>query len=293
MENVNNENIELTEEQLAEEKKKILDKVKNPDKYKDEEEDIVLPSEQEEEQEDEEKEPRLYANNFKTVDELKKGIYNLKSELPQYIIDGMNEDALEKHYIELRKEFSSRGQKKAEEPTKSPDAKISEELWSSLEANYAQTGSITAEQRAELNKAGFSDKIIDGYIAGVEAQKRNAEIELQTFTEKMYNLAGGKEEYEVIKSWAEENYTQEQLDSIASGSYDEILLKMEGVKARYLRENGEVRADRIRGSLGSQSGSGYKNQAEYLADVMDRRYKTDSRYRAKVKEKFSKSNFSS
>lgn len=292
MENTNNENVELTEEQLIEEKKKILDKVKNPDKYKEAEEEITLPSEENAEEE-EEKEPRLYANNFKTVEELKKGIANLKSELPQYIIDGMNEDALEKHYIELRREFSSRGQKKQEEQTKSPDSKISEELWSSLEQSYAETGSITEEQRAELNKAGFSDKIIDGYIAGVEAQKRNSEIELQNFTEKMYNLAGGKEEYEVIKSWAEENYTQEQLDAIASGSYDEILLKMEGVKARYLRENGEVRADRIRGSVGTPSGSGYKNQAEYLADVMDRRYKTDSRYRAKVKEKFSKSNFSS
>ncbi|MEA3471586.1 MAG: hypothetical protein U9R24_07700, partial [Thermodesulfobacteriota bacterium] len=40
----------------------------------------------------------LYANKYKSVDELKKGINNLGTKLPDYILDGLSNGALEMHY---------------------------------------------------------------------------------------------------------------------------------------------------------------------------------------------------
>lgn len=288
--NIENQEVELTEEQLKEEKAKILDKVKNPEKYSEENnEEVELPSENKEEEAEEE---RVYANSFKNVDELKKGIDNLGSNLPDYVLEGMNDDALEKHYIELRKEFSSRKQESKEE-TEKPSENISDDLWQNLEQTYSETGSITEEQKNELRKSGIPDKMIDGYIDGLKAQEKANTLEQQQFTEKIYDLAGGQEEYETIKSWAEETYSQEELTAIASGTYDEILFKMKGIKADYIAKNGNITQDRLRGRTSAKSGDGYKNQQEYLVDRMDRRYKTDGRYKAKVDSKFANSSFAS
>lgn len=279
---------ELTPEELAAEKAKILEEVKNPKKNDDGEE-PKLPSE-----EGGEPEEKVYANTFKSVEELRKGIDNLESTLPQYVLDGMSDEALEQHYVELRKEFSSKGQEKKEDTkVEKPDANISDDLWSGLEAQYAETGSITDEQRAELNKSGIPDKMIDGYIDGLKAQAKADKIELEQFTAKVYDIAGGEEEYNTIKAWAEETYSQEELDAIATGSYEEILFKMKGIKADYIAKNGGITADRLRGGTGSKSGEQYKSQADYLVDRMDPRYKRDAKYKHKVDSKFANSAFAS
>lgn len=282
---------ELTPEEYQAEKDAILDRVKNPSKYSEENnDDVKLPSEENQEEEQEE---RIYANSFKNVTELRKGIDNLGSNLPDYVLEGMNDDALEKHYIELRKEFSSRKQEKPEDKSEKPSDNISDDLWSGLEATYAETGDITPEQRAELNKSGIPDKMIDGYLEGLKAQAKASSMEQEQFTNNIYELAGGKEEYETIKAWAEENYSQAELNAIASGSYDEIYFKMKGIKADYIAKNGAITADRLRGGNTNRGGDSYRSQQEYLTDRMDRRYKTDAKYRAKVNDKFKNSTFGS
>lgn len=271
----------LTPEEVEEKKAEILKAVENPDDGKEPE----LPSDKQDNNED-----RVYANNFHSVEELKKGIDNLGSELPDYVLDGMNDDALEKHYVELRKEFSSRKPDEKEDETPKvedkPSENITDALWSDLETTFNETGDITEDQRAELDKAGIPKQVVDKYMAGLDAER-------QMFTSEVYKIAGGEAEYETIKAWAEENYTQAELDVVASGSNAEILMKYKAVKADYMAVNGETKVtpDRLRG--GSNNGTkGYNSPEEYMLDRASPEWKT-AKGRAKIEAKFKASPFGS
>lgn len=270
----------LTPEEVEAKKAEIRDAVENPDDGKE----LELPSEKNEDT----NEDRVYANKFKSVDELKKGIDNLGSELPSYLLEGLSEDALEQHYLELQKEFSSRKVNEKEDETPNvenkPSENISDALWADLEKTYGETGDITDEQRAQLDKAGIPKQVVDKYMNGLEAER-------QMFTNEVYKIAGGQDEYETIKAWAEENYSQAELDAVASGTNAEILMKYKGVKADYLAaNNGTVNTkDRLRG--GSSTGTkGYNNQEEYLLDRMSPEWKT-AKGRARIEAKFKASSF--
>ena len=287
---------ELTPDELAAEKAKIKDQIENP-QPKDGEEDPKLPSEG-----DGEGGEKLYANNFKSVEELKKGIQNIGSDLPEYIIEGMSDEALEQYYVELRKDFSSgkkveEGRKHVAEeekkddgedvdngksdPTDKPSDSISDKLWAELETTFAEKGAITSEQYEALNKVGIPDAVVDKYIDGLKSTQ-------DAFTNKVYDMAGGEENYNEIKAWAESNYSQAELDAIASGTPDEIFFKLKGVKADF---DSQVGSDRVRGKTGKSTGDSYRSQDEYILDRTSPEYKKDRRFKAKVDAKFANSHF--
>ena len=259
------------------------------------EEDIVLPSD---EGDDNEGEDRVYANKYKSVEELKKGIENIGSTLPDYVINGMSDEALEKHYTELNKEFSKgnkEGRKhieKKEDDTKKESKsedkpkEVSDELWKELDSTFTDTGNITSEQYDKLNKIGIPDGMVDRYLDGLKSKQ-------VTFTKEVYAMAGGEEQYKEIKSWAEDNLPQEELEAISGmKDYSQIQLALRGVKAMYDASNG-TQGNTIRGNGTTSSVSGYRSEAEYFADVRDPRYNSDGRFRDKVRAKFAKSNLAS
>lgn len=263
----------------------MKEEVENPEveleeeKVEDNFDDVKLPSEAK----------TKYANNFETVDELKKGIVNLKADVPEYMLNGMSEEALEQYYVDLRKEFSSKPKEevetKEEVTSDNPSDVISDDLWSELDKTFNETGSITDEQIKKLEELGIPKKVQENYIKGLEAEKND-------FNNKLYDMAGGKEQFDTIKEWAENKYSQEELDRYTSGTYDEVIIKLEGLKARYLAENnGEINTDRIHGSAKVQSGNAYATQQEYAIDRMSREYKTNPRFKAKVDMKFKNSSF--
>ena len=93
-------------------------------------EDTKLPSDEEDEEtnQDEEENPEdgeLLAGKYKNTDELKKGIINLKSTLPEYVLNGMTDEALVQHYNELELEFS-KGRKHIKKVKRSLKIKINQ-----------------------------------------------------------------------------------------------------------------------------------------------------------------------
>ena len=280
-----NTDIELTPEEMEAEKAKIRDNVENPNK--DNEDDVPLPSEGE----------KKYAGVYENLDELKKGITNLKADVPDYMLNGMSDEALEQYYTDLRKEFSGKApEPKAEEPTPEPEDKsnepkvdkpdvISDDLWKELDQEFMANGGLSDEYYDKLSKLGIPSQVVDKYIDGLA---NDAKI----FTSNVYDLAGGEENYNNIKAWAEENYPQAQLDMIAQGSHEDILFKMKAVKADYDSKVG-VSNDRMVGNSNQSTNKGYVSQADYLRDVMSPEYKKNSKYRAKVDAKFASSSFGS
>jgi hypothetical protein len=273
--------VELTDEELKIEKQKIVDgEVDNSD----EGDDVKLPSD----------DAKKYANVYATIEDLKKGISSLKADVPEYMLNGMTDDALEQYYVDLRKDFSSKPKEEApkeeaKDIPKEEEAKKTvndPQLWGELDAEFNKSGGITDEQYDKLNKLGIPNAVVDKYLDGLKSSQ-------VAFTNEVYGLAGGEEQYNEIKAWAEENYTQKQLDVIAGGTNEEILFKMKAVKADYNEAMAKnPNGARVYGSSASPSG-GYKNQEEYILDVMSPEYRKSAKYKAKVEAKFKSSSFSS
>lgn len=247
----------------------------------------------------EQKKDKLLANKYKSVDELKKGIKNIGSTLPDYIIDGMNEDALEKHYLELQKEFSSKDKKfiknKNESTEQKDDSKdesenkdvkpISADLFNEAESYYLENGGLSEALYDKLEKAGIPSSIVDRHIEMVQK-------ETIAFTNEVFKIAGGQDKYDIIKEWAENGgVDRDELDYISSlKDKNKILGALKSVKTRYDIANNKL--DRINGSTNTTNQSGaYKSQDEYFKDVSDKRYSTDELFRKQVDRKLANSKF--
>ena len=286
------EDIEI-EETLDKDAQAIIDKANGVKEDDEPNEDDKLPSdEQSDETNDDD---RKLAGKYANVDELKKGITQLKSELPQYVIDGMSEEALEQHYVELQKNFSSKKDRKFEKPDDEPEEKegdenespttaISKELWTDLSKEFEATGSITSEMYDNLEKAGIPSEVVDNYIDGLNSKQ-------VAFTNDVLEIAGGQEQYDVIKEWAEDgNVDGALLEAMQTMSYSQILPIYKGIKAQFDAQNKEP-AKRIVGDTNGKTGKGYTSQEAYMKDVADKRYGQNRAYTESVDKKFELSKF--
>lgn len=292
------ENVEIElDGQRSPEAQKIIDaelgENNNVDMIEEDEDDLGLPSDK-----GNDEEPELFAGKYNSVDELKKGIVNIGSNLPQYVIDGMSAEALEKHYEELSKTTKTEERKPRKHTDKQDktvddiaekDAdkdgkpiKVDPDLWQELDSTFTTTGSISDEQYDKLNAAGIPDTMIDRYLDGIKSEQN-------AFTDKVYTLAGGQEEFMSIKSWAEDNQPDVVRTLNGMTDYNQILLVMKGVKADYDASNVGSKPNTVRGKPSAKSGGGYTSETDYLSDVNDTRYRTDQRFRDKVKAKLAKS----
>ncbi|MGB1226423.1 MAG: hypothetical protein ACPG9K_00915 [Poseidonibacter sp.] len=275
------------------------DNEENHEEQNGEDDDIVLPSDNPDNEEDGEEnndsqDKPLFAGKYKTVDDLKNGIKHLKSELPQYILDGMNDAALEQHYKELNKNFSGSKEKrysdnKDEKPEIDKDegekqAPKLDDLWNELKDNFKFSNKISDEMYNSFKEAGIPDSVVDTYADGLLREQVD-------FTNKVLEISGGEDEYKKIKEWAEENYSQAELDSMTQMDYSGMLMSVRGIKAEYDKSNGSDKPkDRIRGNSGSGSnGSMYKDNDDYLKDVSHPKYGKDKRYTQAVESKFKRS----
>ena len=281
------------EVQLTEEQQVALDKITKVEVG----EESKLPSEQQEEVK--------LAGNFANVEELRKGIDNLNSTLPEYVLKGMSDEALEEHYIELRKAFSGQTKEEHKEPEKvepkkderrnsKPVANVSPEVATTALAkalaDNARDGFMSDEVYDSLNAMGFSDKYINGQMDGDVVASAVEAVVAEEFkvTQAMVDVAGSNEEFNTIVDWANEHRPALVAKIMQTTDVETQLLMMRGVESDYNKNN---QGDRMRGN-GSNSGeSGYKSQAEYMLDRRDKLYKTDAKYMAKVKAKFAASSF--
>ena len=285
--------IEDTQDPYAQ---KILDSIKNGEtEYSEADDDIELPSDKDNiEEPEEENQGELIAGKYKSIDELKKGIANLKSTLPDYVIDGMSEEALVKHYQELSKEFSKGrkhavddGEQKEKEPKKEDKPKeakgIPSDVWNELSDSFNTKGGLTQEQYDKLESFGIPTEIVDNYLDGLIAKQN-------IYTKEIHELAGGEEQYNAIKEWATDNIDTEYLQSLSTMNPSQAKSAMLGIKAQYELANKQT--TRIVGNKsGSSSTGAYSSQEAYLKDVKDPRYSRDELFRRKVDSKLSRSRF--
>jgi hypothetical protein len=247
----------------------------------------------EEEVTDEKKE--LFAGKYKSINDLKNGIKNLNDSLSDTVLNGMSDEALESYYGELQSEFSKGRKHRVEDDTKEEDETkntdkpeeanaIPQDVWNDLDKTFNETGGLTDKQYEKLESLGIPSSIVDGYLDGLVAKQ----TQLQN---TMYEIAGGKDEFETIKQWAlDGNVDAEYLATLQSMPINQMTVAMKGIKAMYDAENKSV-PSRVVGNSGVGNKGAYANQADYLRDVSDARYTRDESFRRAVDAKLSRSKF--
>ena len=289
---INNEDAVL---EMSAEEQAIADKVTGKE-VEEQTGDVNLPSDNatEDTNEKETSETSKLAGKYNSIEDLRNGVKNINPDVPDYILNGLNDEALEQYYLDQQKDLSSNGRKHSENKTKDnldddenvqekKDASSPEELWKELDEGFREDGIISEELYEKMNKAGIPDSVIDKYADAL--QKEQVEI-----ANKIVDLAGGQENFDAMKEWAEDgNISEAELDAISALPYDALLGALEGIKVRYEKANPVVNeAVRLTGGQTTTSGS-YRNQSEYIMDVSDSRYGSDKRYTKLVDDKFQNS----
>lgn len=269
----------------------VLDRIK--DDNSEDNTEIDLPSNKDVGSEDEVSTDKVYAGKYKSLDALKDGVKNINPDVPDYILNGLTDEALEQYYVDQQKNFSSpdksrkHGKEEVEEEKEEAEPQEVGSLWENLEKEYRENSEISDETYDKMNAAGIPDNIIDKFADNL--QKEQVE-----FTNKVLEISGGEDNFNVMKDWAEAgNISPAELDAISALPYDAMIGALEGIKARYEKAVGSNvdTTVRLTGSQNANSSS-YRNQSEYILDVSDKRYGSDKKYTAAVDSKFSNSSIS-
>lgn len=222
---------------------------------------------------------KIYAGKYKSVEELEKG------------------------YAELQKAFSKRAEpstQTTEETKGTPEEslKISEEAAektleqrgldiATFSKEFEETGVLSEDSYASLDKAGIPKDMVDAYIEGLQ-------LKAQQMTLRVFDTAGGQEDYQKMVEWAKNGLSVEERkvynDTFESGDINKMLMAVKGLKASYEESYGK-QPNLLSGEASSSTVTqGFKSKAEMLAAMSDPRYAKDPAFRKEVETKLSRSN---
>lgn len=229
-------------------------------------EETPLPSEAGQKQATQEEE-RLLAGKYKSVEDLEKG------------------------YAELVKKLGSQS-KPQEETADTPTQKEGNDPQSQkveganldrYAEEYMESGELSADSYAELEKMGFPREMVDAYVAGQEAIQ-------ERFVNQVTSIVGGGDRYDALMRWAENNLSNDEIqaynNTLASEDFNQIKMALENVQMKYIEKHGVMPNHLTMGDTSSSTDAGgYQSVAQIQADMSDPRYQTDSAYRRKVENK--------
>lgn len=156
-----------------------------------------------------------------------------------------------------------------------------QEAVAAASAEFAEKGEMSDATYAALEAQGLSRDYVDAYVDGIKAR---AEV----VTAKVYDAAGGQENYAAIQAWASANLSAEEIAAanaaIHSGNFDAVIGQVKSLKTAYEAANGTEGSRRIEGNRGS-SVTPYRTKSEVTTAMNDPRYKADATYRREVEQK--------
>jgi hypothetical protein len=168
-------------------------------------------------------------------------------------------------YGELEGKLSSEGQ---------PDA------LGEFHKEYEESGKLGDESYAKLEKLGITRDMVDVYISGFQgAQTQEADA--------VYNLAGGKEQFETMAAWAGGNLAEGEVNTLnemlgQGGESAKMATQM--IKSRYDQVHGKE-ASLIQGNASTTSRSSFQSYHELMQAMNDPRYHSDPVYQKQVADR--------
>ena len=156
-------------------------------------------------------------------------------------------------------------------------------------------GQLSPEMTKQLIDAGFPEDSVDAYLKG-QAIKMGFTSEpdfiSQTDVNELQNLAGGKQAYENLTSWAQDNLPQEEIKAfdevINTGNKAAVRFAVRALNAQY--EDAVGKQPALVTGKNSTKGDKYRSMAEVVRDMSDPKYEQDEAYRFDVMQKLERSN---
>lgn len=221
-------------------------------------------------------------------------------EMPEKF-QGKSAEEIAKSYMELEK---MKNQTKEEEggdevskeedepePPKEELTKEEAEQYQKYADSYEKNGSLSEEEYAELEKAGFSKEQVDE-----EIEYRNYKKE-KALNDVLEPLGGGTEKFKEVSAWAAEAKTPEEIKAFNEALAGAPKLAQQALlKQLYSEfEKGNTSEDTTvhTNTKQTQPTKGYSTESEFFADLNNPAYKSDPNYNKKVTEKLSKTDTSS
>ena len=186
---------------------------------------------------------RMYADKYKSVEDLEQGYQELQSKLSQEkpSTSDMNLDAL----LEA--------------------AGVSND---SVVQNWINDGKLTDEQYAGFQRIGISQDIVNQFLKGQVAIARNGEYAAEQVVAKAHDMAGGPEQWDSLMQWASGNYSEEQQAALNARLEDPT--KFEGAIKEmlwdYKMESGKAFTQPlVQGQAAPNTSSGFDNVNEFVS----------------------------
>lgn len=154
--------------------------------------------------------------------------------------------------------------------------------------NEALGGELSEETRKLIDENGLG-KHIDMLVEGHRAiqQKNDQEI---------FSVVGGQESYQELQEWGANHMNKDEQEAfneaLFSGNMNLAKLAVQGLKAKYVAENGKS-PDRVieGGGSANEASRPFSSVHEYIVETQTLKYKQDPEFRAQVEAKRNLSGF--
>ena len=219
----------------------------------------------------------LLAGKYKDAEELEKAYLELQTKLG----DKPNEDKVEEPESEEQPEEESKEEDTEEGPN------ILDRLWDQKEDGFNEDTlkELASTNPGELAKMYllYRNQVDQGQVS--DGLTDNEVTELQ-------GIAGGKESYGNMMSWAKENLSAKEIEMYDSvmdrGDPNAAYFAVQALNSKYVDGVGKD-AQLITGKAPKIAGDKFNSQAELIKAMEDDRYADDPAYRQSILEKLDRS----
>lgn len=146
-----------------------------------------------------------------------------------------------------------------------------------LGEEYQKNGELSKESIDKLEKAGYPKAMVDAYLDGLQATT-------EKFVNRIYSMAGGKENYEKIIGFIKtqpESVINAYNATITQGNLNQIELALNGIKAQMNTAYGTSNPT-LMGGVATSTAEGYTSMEQMTKDMTDPRYQVDPKFTRSV-----------
>ena len=159
-------------------------------------------------------------------------------------------------------------------------------------------GTLSDDMYGKLEQAGLSKNLVDSYLEGVRQQtgvQQQAQAPILSDAEvtEVHNIAGGKDGYEQLMTWASDNMSDADAKSfdevIETGNKAAVTFAVKALMGQYEDAVGRD-SSLVQGKASDNSGDVYRSMAEVVRDMNNPEYERDPAVRLDVQRKLERSN---
>ena len=195
-----------------------------------------------------------------------------------------NTEELEAAYLELQKKLGSQEEEQnvQAEPEETTEGSWLDEAYRAIN----ESGELSEELSKQISDMNGMD--VFNAMQGQQPSGRDlSDSELSS----VYQAVGGEEQYGNLISWAQENFSEAEINAydqvIETGNLQQINLALQALYYRYTDAVGQD-GNLIQGKP-AQAEAAYRSQAELIQAMNDPRYDSDPAYRQDVLDKLDRS----